>query len=275
MWRSIRRLGWTFSSTAAGSTTSSTLTPLLQETKSIQGIFRPSSLKQKVESPLVVLVGWTRAKQKHVGKYAAVYESLGYPTLSLTPSLLHTLNVYSCEKYSRKIVKMLNDTYKGPFILHLFSGASTIVLPSFTQIAKNLEDLRLKGVVFDCGPGSFGKEAALAAGDAMLQGGMPKLSYYTAISTFFLADKVKGVKVREEADKALKQPVLSVPQLYLYSDIDPVLPTSKVERIMKEQKGLGRDVEGVLFKGATHVRLLQSEPDKYINRIAAFLRKIE
>ena len=277
MLSALRRL---FSSTAAAVTDTggSPLKLLLQETKSIKGVVRYSKLQdqevlhRESSKPLVVLVGWTHARQEHMGKYAAVYQKLGYPTLSLAPSVFHTLNIYSSDRYSKKVSTVLNNSYSGPFILHLFSGASTILLPRFTQLAKKFENIQLKGVIFDCGPSKFTKEAAIAAVKQIFF--PPALTYYAAYSCFVFSAMVRGTKMRKELDETFKRPVLSVPQLCLYSDIDPVLPVASVENYMEKQKGLGRDVEGILFKGATHVRLLQAEPDKYTEQIKSFLQKI-
>ena len=258
-------------------------------TKPVRGILRVADGSDANTNTLVVLVGWAMAKQKHVGKYSDVYNSLGYPALTLVPSLLHTWDVSSNDKYTQNVMQTLEGSFaatlthpqqqqqqqKLSIILHMFSGSSSILLPSLSLNASNFESIELKGIVFDCSPPLYGYDSGMAAAKMVLDdGGMNIFTYYVSIACGITIDKLNGNRKRQDLAKALERPLLSVPQLYLHSDVDPVTPYDRVKGIMEEQKGLGRNVKGALFKGARHVRLLQSEPDKYTQQIESFLQRI-
>ena len=230
--------------------------------------------------PLVVLSGWALAKRKHLHKYSDIYNSLGYPTLCIMPSLRHVLKLSSNENYSSDVMQILEKTYNGPIVFHLFSISSTILLPYITGIAvanNRTENIQLKGIIFDSGPIFYCHETAIAAASNLMEEGrINKLPYYFFITCSFLLEALQvAKKTREEFSEVLKRQALAVPQLYLYSDRDPVTPVEWVEKVMGEQRGLGRTVEGVMFQGANHVKLLQSDPVKYINLITSFLNKIQ
>ncbi len=253
--------------------------------KSIGGLFTEANNngptvinKDGVNSPLVILVGWAMAKQRHVNKYSAVYNKLGCPTLSFTPSILHSWDVISHSKYTTNIMHFLNTNYSGPILFHLFSGASFIVLPHYTQNVHTYNNITLKGIVFDCGPVSSGYDSGEAAANISLQQGvLNRYTYYMAMIAGTIMDKLKGAKIRQRLDDAMIMPtVLSVPQLYLYCMNDPVMPVSRVKDIMRQQREeCGRDdIEGIAFDGGNHVRLLQSDGIKYNNCIQSFLERI-
>ena len=228
--------------------------------------------------PLVVLSGWLFAKEKHLHKYSNIYNSLGYPTLCLapSPSLLHALKLASNKKYSSDVMQILENTYRGPIVFHLFSISPTILLPYFTDAANHLNNIQLKGIIFDSGPILFCRETAIAAASNLMEEGkMSKLAYSIFSTYCLLLDTLQvGAKTREEFSVVLKRQVLAVPQLYLYSDRDPFSPMEWVEKVIGEQRGLGRTVEGAMFQRANHVKLLQSEPVKYTNLITSFLNNI-
>ncbi len=261
------------------------LEPLAKKADSIRGTVGIPSVETDHDGgssnnkPLVVLSGWALAKKKHLHKYSDIYNSLGYPTLCLMPSLTHVLKLSSNEKYSSNMTRLLENTYSGPIVFHLFSISSTILLPYFAgvAVANNLKNIQLKGIIFDSGPILFcHKTGVAAASNLMEEGRINKLAYYFFITCSFLLEALQvGAKTREEYSVALKRQALAVPQLYLYSDRDPVVPVEWVEKVIGEQRGLGRTVEGVMFQRANHVKLLQSEPVKYTNLITSFLNNIQ
>ena len=246
--------------------------------KSIQGVVSSTDNDCGAGSnPLVVIVGWVMAKQKHVSKYADVYNKLGCPTLTITPSILHSWNVLSYNAYTSRVIRNLDANYNGPIVFHLLSGSSYIILPYYTQNVDNIKNITLKGIVFDCGPVQFGYESGKAAAKQMLDNGeMNRLSYCIATCAGILMYKIKGSKIRQELSDAMISPALqTVPQLYVYSDKDDVTPWKCVEETMRQQtEECGRDVDGVMFNGADHVKLLQHDGIKYNNCIQSFLERI-
>ena len=173
------------------------------------------------------------------------------------------------------MTRILENTYNGPIVFHLFSISSTILLPYFTAAVANLKNIQLKGVIFDSGPILFCHKTGVAAAKRVMEEGkMNKLAYYILITYGLITEALQGAKTREELSVTLKRQALAIPQLYLYSDQDPVTPVEWVEKVIREQRGLGRTVEGAMFQKSNHVKLLQSEPVKYTNLITSFLNNI-
>ena len=250
------------------------LKALSEKARALGGIVHHPT-NSDLSKPLAVLVGWTLATQKSLGKYAAVYSNLGSPSISFTPSLFYSWNISSYNKYTNNIFKTLNSTYKGSLVLHLFSAAPCVILPRFTQMISELERIDFKGIIFDCAPVLFSYESGVAAGQSMMAtGGMNLLTYHLLRYSGIILNAIKGAQIRQDLVEALRRPVLSVPQLYLHSDEDRVMPLKRLHEVMNEQKNLGRDVKNTLFEGAPHVRLLLSDPEKYRKQLASFLEKI-
>ena len=226
--------------------------------------------------PLAVLVGWAASNHKALGKYAAVYDELGVPALCVTPSIFHVWSLSHSEKYTKNILKTIDSSFQWLLILHLFSGAANVILPTLTRRVHEYKNLSLKSVVFDCGPSLFSYESGMAAAKQVLdQGGFNKLTYNIARYTGQMVDIANGKRHREELDKAIRRPVLSIPQLYLHSDEDTVCPVSRVEQVMEEQIKMGRNVVSKRFSKAPHVRLLPTYPEEYRRHVTSFLQNVE
>lgn len=258
------------------SSTPLSLDPLISKSKSIKGIVKIPDIKETSSSSnaLVILVGWAMSKQKHVGKYSQVYNTFGLPTLSVTPNIFHTWDILSQDKYTSNLLQVVDSTFNGSVILHLFSGAGFLILPHLSESTVNYKNINLKGIVFDCAPSLFGHASGMAAAKmALNQGGINQLTYYLSTTAGTMIDKLKGETIRQRMAAALRRPSLDgVPQLYLYSNTDTVMPLSVVQDTIKLQKDeLGRDVETVMFDGADHVKLLQSHPEKYRDAIGSFV----
>ena len=65
----------------------------------------------------------------------------------------------------------------------------------------------------------------------------------------------------------------SCPQLYLYSDSDPLVPQEGVEDFMRAQSDRGVEVEGHMFRGSGHCEHFRSHPHEYAMQISQFVSK--
>lgn len=63
------------------------------------------------------------------------------------------------------------------------------------------------------------------------------------------------------------------PQLYLYSDSDPLVDPKAVESFMESQRERGVEVTGHLFQGSGHCEHFRRHPHEYAMQISQFVSK--
>jgi hypothetical protein len=84
-----------------------------------------------------------------------------------------------------------------------------------------------------------------------------------------------GTQLRqEEVLEAWYHRAPSVPQLYLYSDADPLVPVSEVEQYMKLQQTRGVEVTGHMFRGSGHCQHLRMHPHQYALQVSKFVTNV-
>ena len=236
-------------------------------------LYLPQSTSSSRKNNIAILVGWARSNHKSVAKYASLYTKRGLPAIAVIPSLI---DYWSSNRSAVLTASILNGLpQQCGLILHLFSGATTVLLPPLTNSLKS-SNIKVKGIIFDSGPTEFSYEAGMNAARLTLeQGGFNKLTYTVAILYGMASEKLAGNRKRQEDAAALQSDMLNdVHQLYLCSEIDPVCPIDRVERIVKEQREMGRSVDKKCWKDSMHVRHLMKHHSEYEQQINAFIEKI-
>lgn len=78
---------------------------------------------------------------------------------------------------------------------------------------------------------------------------------------------------REEVEEAWMNRSPTCPQLYLYSDSDPLVDPKAVESFMESQRERGVEVTGHLFQGSGHCEHFRRHPHEYAMQISQFVSK--
>ena len=129
-------------------------------------------------------------------------------------------------------------------------------------------------VVFDSGPADFSYESGTAAAKHMYeQGGLNLVTYWMAASVGIMTEKLVGTRKRDELRQALDSPLLDIPQLFLYSEVDTVSRFPYVEDVIARQRSKGRNVINFHWKDSLHVRHFITHPTEYTEKVTAFLKK--
>lgn len=244
--------------------------------QSIEGVNGKLHWPQEIKTTKVlpVLFGWTLSNQKCMGKYAAVYNELGLAAACLPPTVPHVWFRRQGVRHSAEVFSVIsnNVAQDTKIILHCFSGAPGVAFPFIsTDLPQNLS---IVAAIFDSGPVEFTRPAILAAGKCGLdQRAINHLYYYAFCGLGSAVEFVFGRRKRLLETEARVSSVFEVPQLYLYSEVDPVALPGNVETIMDEQAKLGRSVEQCRWKDSEHVMHLLKYPEEYRAAVFSFLSK--
>ncbi|KAJ9531878.1 hypothetical protein QJQ45_022016 [Haematococcus lacustris] len=178
-----------------------------------------------------------------------------------------------------------------PTIYHIFSTGGFIHAGTMWRWMDEVEDVAVRrdlvediqGIIFDSGPAPVTEErAALALGSALSGVSADALQAQAGPLQASLQAAARGalrwyldrpsVKLREkEVYEAWYDMAPTCPQLYLYSDADPLVPPAEVERFMDIQASRGVEVSGWKWSDSGHCQHYKQHPHEYAFQISQFL----
>ena len=232
------------------------------------------------ERLLVVMVGWTQSRHKALAKYAAIYNQMGLPCVTMAPHVTLTWYTSFGNRNTKTMLELLDKSLTSPVrvLYHIFSSGGIVVFPHLmTEYDNPSSSVRSKfipaGVVFDSAPSNFSAQVGFQASKLLYkQGGFNFLTYRLANTVGFLTNMAIGSRKRSELRSILEHAdLLQVPQLYLYSEKDLVCPAERVREVMEGQRKMGRQVTGHCWTDSEHVKHYVQHPEEYKQKIADFV----
>ena len=253
-----------------------------------------------------VLFGWLGAESRHLGKYGRTWEGvLGGALPTGTAGTVATLQprtramlapgLFLPRELDRLESGLWEEATGAPdaaaplaplTIYHVFSMAGFL---AFSELARQgrLADpaVRPAGVVLDSTPAHLDAEVAsrgLTAGalGASLEG-RPGRLLAAGTRPFVGAWLAAGPRAREARAREAWEPggagaaATAVPQLYLYSAADAVIPASGVEAFAAAQaRRPGASVSRARWESGAHCALLRAHAAGYPAALAAFLARL-
>ncbi|CAG2179988.1 unnamed protein product [Oppiella nova] len=245
------------------------------------GDSRETSLKSR---PLVVLLTWLMAQDKHVDKYSNLYLQKGFDVLTVKTNPFDLLfPAIGSRKIAQNCVTALHKelTQYSSVILHAFSvGAyqfGEILLEmqeQDKQVAHKTQQLedRIKGIVFD----SVVPIEELSNGVSRSLTTNPFL-YKVIKSTINGHLKVFNriaTKYYRASSKAVWNIHMRVPALVLVSQNDRIGTASANKKLTDVWRDLGIDVTFKCWEKSAHVQHLPKHPIEYEELIDNFLNKV-
>ncbi|KAB7495534.1 Transmembrane protein 53, partial [Armadillidium nasatum] len=111
------------------------------------------------KEPVIFLLGWFNARDRHLAKYSSMYNKLGYITIRYTapPMDLFDMTQSNLKTIARKLIKLMEDTTLShhPVFFHNFSNHGSTL---YSHISEQMEcspevPLDVAGCIFDSTPG--------------------------------------------------------------------------------------------------------------------------
>jgi len=205
-----------------------------------------------------------------------MYSEIGVPSVCSATPLSDMWFESRGDIRAEIMLDTLNDSIENtcPLIIHFFSGAVFTYLPPLVKLLSTgkYSKIQLSGIIFDSAPTSYSHKTAVTAPKLIKQ--HSRLAYYTCTAMNVSANALTGWKRRRKMRAALDHPIVKVPQLYLYSNVDTVTPKEEVEEEMERQASRGVDISSHQWNDSEHVRHLANHPDQYISQVQNFLNKV-
>uniref|UniRef100_A0AC35UEV5 Transmembrane protein 53 n=1 Tax=Rhabditophanes sp. KR3021 TaxID=114890 RepID=A0AC35UEV5_9BILA len=240
---------------------------------------------------LIVLIGWAGCQDRHLAKYAKIYETGGFDTIRLTVPIRKIRGLTCYDKFTGFIYERLagiKDIATKGIIFHVFSmnGGNTF-LKVYEKYLQEKGDWNIKGVIFDSCPADVQpSQLALAITMTMYPstkyGGISSILTQSMLYAHFLFERTwVYLHSLVNADaysnyfayfKLLSMKTLPRNQLYIYSDADKICSSSSTEKFLEEQiKVVDQTVLVAKFDNSDHVQHYRAHPQEYTERCIKFV----
>ncbi|XP_066591147.1 transmembrane protein 53 [Prorops nasuta] len=238
------------------------------------------------KKPVVVLLGWAGCQDKYLAKYSAIYEKKSCITVRYTaPVECLFWRTDRMPYIGQKLLEALMDKNleDHPIFFHVFSngGAATYQHVSLAM-QKTDSPLKVKGVIFDSAPGERRLITLFKAISAILGGhpltNLPMTFFITLfLSVLWFFEILGDLLGKEQTVKMnpinLAEETYSWPQLFLYSNVDSLIPAADVEKFANRRAERGVRVQMVLFTDSPHVKHYATYQDVYVNSVCNFIHE--
>lgn len=229
-------------------------------------------------TPVVLILSWMGAQQKHLARYRQFYEDLGYEVHYVLNDLRTAIVPSASRAQAKKVGQFIEDQPAGrPVFVHAFSigtGIYGLLLDSLRHEKERFDELRerVAGVVFDSGPAPiFPKDVAKGLHTVCPM--ISKAMWEPIASTFFFLTKARHFYSKSE--DALRKIQFPVPQLYFYSGDDKIISNLKlaVEEFIDKNKQRGVEVYNKFWEKSVHASHLKVHPDEYLANLTSFINR--
>ncbi|KAF2360293.1 Protein of unknown function DUF829 TMEM53 [Trinorchestia longiramus] len=200
------------------------------------------------KQPVVMMLGWFGARDAYLAKYASIYTARGCICLRYTapPSSQFFLRTTSyMSPFAEKLVTVLQemDLHTHPLICHSFSNHGMLAIYYATS-----------------GPRWLRMIAAFTS-----------LFFFTAWTVVSSACYFCTGRASRRLPWDLLHEKRRVPQLFLYSDADSLIPSQDVQNFWTHRKQLGVPVYTKRWPDSPHVQHFKYYPEEYTRIVFRFV----
>lgn len=231
--------------------------------------------------PIVALLGWNSAQDKHLAKYSEIYEKKGFDTIRISANPFSTfIFLHRAKNVAQNLldilVEMKSDQDRS-IIIYAFSMGGFNVYHFIRQAISSPEhqhfnSIHVVGCIFDSCPHFPGMHSLPGVQSSIVETipnplakGVVWIGLGIACPVAFLLSP----HVKHLIPDNINSP-LGCPELFLYSDADHLVPDNNVKTFMKVHEEKGIKVFSKLMKGSGHVQHFKNYPEDYLNQINTF-----
>ncbi|XP_072047782.1 transmembrane protein 53-like isoform X2 [Amphiura filiformis] len=231
--------------------------------------------------PLVLLLSWLAAKQRHLSNFSRFYLDQGCDVLTIKIKPMQILLPKSgSQVLAKNVVQFLQHTEQQdkPLLVHTFSVGGYVyseILQSMLDAEKEKEiTSRIIGQIFDSPVDldniPIGMSKVLLKNQTMQTGLRKSLEMYQNL-TFNIAGQH-----HLRCSRLFHHNPVKAPSIFFYSDADPITSPRAVERAIGMLKEVGHEsVQGKEFKGSPHVSHMYKHREEYVSTLRLFLDQID
>ncbi|GLV35265.1 lethal (2) k09913 [Carabus blaptoides fortunei] len=239
------------------------------------------TISTNTEKPLVVLLTWLLAKQKHINKFNNIYLEQGFDVLNVSVSPWQILwPVKGTQLVANDVLRFLDKNHNySPLLLHGFSVGGYVWGEALVHIAQ--EQVRYKHVVdricgqiwdsaADITEIPVGMPKAVFPKNAMMQAALKQYILYH-MKTFHKVATCHYIR----SSQMFYTTVVKAPTLFFLSKSDPVGSYTSNMRVRESYESMNMKVYWKCWEKSPHVSHFYFHPEEYLTEMYNFLEKLE
>ena len=227
---------------------------------------------------LVILVAGPIAKYPALKQFSVPYLKSGLPVIAMNNSKLSWGFCTPAQYKMSRVFKVVttNLTEPCPVVMKLYCSGANTYLPAAAEVfSKPGCMLKLAGVIFDSGPPMMTpREMIIGSKFFAMQNRYP--TWFHRLQDLLmplLLASLNGWRKRATLEKLMYSSFLHhIPQLYVYSTSDIMIPVDYINKLIDYQQQHNADVTRHTFSDTLHMLHHLKYPKEYDNLLFDFLR---
>ncbi|XP_072047781.1 transmembrane protein 53-like isoform X1 [Amphiura filiformis] len=231
--------------------------------------------------PLVLLLSWLAAKQRHLSNFAQFYLDQGCDVLTVKVKPMQILLPETgAQVIAQNVANFVqsDEQCERPILVHGFSVGAYV----YTEILSNMLALqkeneitgRIIGQIWDSPVDAHnipnGISKALLKNNMMQIGVKKSLDLYTSM-TYRIAGQH-----HQRGSRLFHCNPVKAPSMFFYSDSDPISTPDNCGKVMASLKEMGHTfVQSKEFKKSLHVSHMYKHREEYVSTLRGFLNQID
>ena len=232
-------------------------------------------------SPVVALLGWNSAQDKHLAKYSEIFEQKGFDTIRIPANPYNTfLRLNRVKEISLELLEILeemNSNQNRPFILYAFSMGGFNVGHFITQAIsipgqRHFKSINIIGCIFDSCPHFPGWHSLKGVQSTILEtipNPLIRAAVWVGLGLVCPPVFLFSSELKQLIPDSISYP-FGCPELFLFCSTDPLVPERDVWVFIEAHKKKGIKVFEKCWEVSGHVQHYRNYPEEYLSKVNTF-----
>lgn len=250
--------------------------------KKIGAVVTRAGAENTSTSPIVALLGWNSARDKHLAKYSEIFEQKGFDTVRIPANPFNTfMRLNRVKDISMTLLDILveiKSQQNRPFILYSLSMGGFNVYYFLNQAIstpgqQHFNSIQVMGCIFDSCPHFPGMHSLKGVQSTILEvipNPLLKILVSVGLAAAFPPVWLFNRDIKKLIPRTISSP-LGCPELFLFCKTDPLVPDKDVWLFIEAHKNKNIKVFSKCWEVSGHVQHYKNYPDEYLKHVNDFI----
>lgn len=250
--------------------------------KKIGAVVTRAGVENTSTSPIVALLGWNSAQDKHLAKYSEIFEQKGFDTVRIPANPFNTfMRLNRVKDISMTLLDILVEMkaqQNRPFIFYSLSMGGFNVYYFLNQAIstpgqQHFNSIQVMGCIFDSCPHFPGMHSLKGVQSTILEvipNPLLKILVWVGLAVAFPPVWLFNRDIKTLIPRTISSP-LGCPELFLFCKTDPLVPDKDVWVFIEAHKNKNIKVFSKCWEVSGHVQHYKNYPDEYLKHVNDFI----